>query len=98
MHRLPKVDRVENLDVIAMLQQSIAALDDNAAFREDPVNDFVKKIQPFPNKKAPGNRFSNQEPWKYSVLLTLRHHRMDSYASHPPAILKSSPGHRYPNS
>lgn len=66
--------------------------------REDPVNDFVKKIQPFSNKKAPGNRFSNQEPWKYSVLLTLRHHRMDSYASHPLTILKSSPGHRYPNS
>ena len=98
VHRLLKVDGVENLNVIAMLQQSMAALDDNAAFREDPVNDFVKKIQPFPNKKAPGNRFSNQEPWKYSVLLTLRHHRMDSYASHPPAILKSSPGHRYPNS
>ena len=98
VHRLLKVDGVENLDVIAMFQQSIATLDDNAAFREDPVNDFVKKIQPFPNKKAPGNRFSNQEPWKYSVLLTLRHHRMDSYASHPPAILKSSPGHRYPNS
>ena len=33
VHRLSKVDGVENLDVIAMLQQSIAALDDNAAFR-----------------------------------------------------------------
>lgn len=33
VHRLLKVDGVENLDVIAMLQQSIAALDDNAAFR-----------------------------------------------------------------
>ena len=32
VHRLSKVDGVENLDVIAMLQQSIAALDDNAAF------------------------------------------------------------------
>ena len=38
VHRLSKVDGVENLDVIAMLQQSIAALDDNAAFR----NSFVK--------------------------------------------------------
>ena len=34
VHRLSKVDGVENLDVIAMLQQSIAALDDNAAFRK----------------------------------------------------------------
>ena len=33
MHRLLKVDGVENLNVIAMLQQSMAALDDNAAFR-----------------------------------------------------------------
>lgn len=98
VHRLLKVDGVENLDGVAMLQKGVAALNHDAAFREDPVNDFFKKIQPFPNKKAPGNRFSNQEPWKYSVLLTLRHHRMDSYASHPPAILKSSPGHRYPNS
>ena len=37
VHRLSKVDGVENLDVIAMLQQSIAALDDNAAFRESDV-------------------------------------------------------------
>lgn len=40
VHRLSKVDGVENLDVIAMLQQSIAALDDNAAFWER----FVKTV------------------------------------------------------
>ena len=38
VHTLVKVDGVENLDVIAMLQQSIAALDDNAAFRKRFVN------------------------------------------------------------
>ena len=38
MHRLLKVDGVENLNVIAMLQQNIAALDDNAAFRKRFVN------------------------------------------------------------
>ena len=38
VHRLLKVDGVENLNVIAMLQQSMAALDDNAAFRKRFVN------------------------------------------------------------
>ena len=98
VHRLPKVDRVENLDGVAMLQKSVAALNHDAAFREDPVNDFDRKIQPFSNKKTPGNHFSNQEPWNYSVLLILRHHRMDFCESHPPAILRSTPGHRYPYS
>lgn len=32
VHRLPKVDRVENLDVVAMLQKGIAALNHDAAF------------------------------------------------------------------
>ena len=32
MHRLPKVDRVENLDVVAMLQKGVAALNHDAAF------------------------------------------------------------------
>ena len=34
VHRLPKVDRVENLDVVAMLQKGIAALNHDAAFRK----------------------------------------------------------------
>ena len=37
VHRLPKVDRVENLDVVAMLQKGIAALNHDAAFRVVPV-------------------------------------------------------------
>ena len=98
MHGLVKIDCVEDFDPVICVNKCISNLEQSRAFREDPVNDFVKKIQPFANKKAPGNRFSNQEPWKYSVLLTLRHHRMDSYTSHPPAILKSPPGHWYPNS
>ena len=35
MHRLLKVDGVENLDVVTMFQQGIATLDDNAAFVAD---------------------------------------------------------------
>ena len=38
MHGLLEIDGVENLDVIAMLQQGIAALNDNAAFRKRFVN------------------------------------------------------------
>ena len=34
VHRLLKVNGVENLDVVTMFQQGIATLDDNAAFRE----------------------------------------------------------------
>ena len=33
MHRLLEVDRVEDFDVIAEVQQGIAALDHDAAFR-----------------------------------------------------------------
>ena len=44
VHRLSKVDGVENLDVIAMLQQSIAALDDNAAFRDCSVKTEERKV------------------------------------------------------
>ena len=33
VHRLLKVNGVENLDVVTMFQQGIATLDDNAAFR-----------------------------------------------------------------
>lgn len=33
VHRLLKVDGVENLDVVTMLKQGIAALNNNAAFR-----------------------------------------------------------------
>ena len=60
VHRLLKVDGVENLDVIAMLQQSIAALDDNAAFRERSVkiengkvtNNFQFRNLPFSHRHA----------------------------------------------
>ena len=38
MHRLLKVDGVENLDGVAMLQKGVAALNHDAAFR----NAFVK--------------------------------------------------------
>ena len=31
VHRLPKVDGVENLDVVAMLQKGVAALNHDAA-------------------------------------------------------------------
>ena len=34
MHRLLKVDGVENLDVVAMLQKGIAALNHNTSLRE----------------------------------------------------------------
>ena len=33
VHRLPKVDGVENLDVVAVLQKGVAALNHDAAFR-----------------------------------------------------------------
>ena len=38
VHRLLKVNGVENLDVVTMFQQGIATLDDNAAFRKRFVN------------------------------------------------------------
>ena len=37
MHRLLKVDGVENLDGVAMLQKGVAALNHDAAFRVVPV-------------------------------------------------------------
>lgn len=48
VHRLLKVNGVENLDVVTMFQQGIATLDDNAAFRKRFVNtendNSLKKI------------------------------------------------------
>ena len=60
VHRLLKVNGVENLDVVTMFQQGIATLDDNAAFRERSVkiengkvtNNFQFRNSPFSHRHA----------------------------------------------
>ena len=73
MHRLLKVDGVENLDGVAMLQKGVAALNHDAAFRVVPV-----KIE---NRSVAYNfRLRNY---------LLSHHHASAASSCPPRCLCS---------
>ena len=71
VHRLLKVDGVENLDGVAMLQKGVAALNHDAAFRERSV-----KIE---NGKVTNN-------FQFRNLLFLHHHASVA-SSYPPECL-----------